>query len=350
MEKEDKMMSGRQATFMVYEFMKTNAKAGALFDLNDLMAIRLKGDKLEVFWSAREATLTGMKRMPEVDTIETLLMKQIKYSDSMKIEIAHYERHPEGHPDHTYRFLTEAIQRIINKRRQDSNRKEIELLLAGGGAALAAKGKGKGKSKGKGKYHEGEDNDGDGDDTAMPAKGKGKGKDRSGSRGKGKGKGKGKRSQSSKGKGKGKSRGRSNSPAGGKGSGICFYFSKGTCTRGKDCPYSHEAQANAAPAEGKAEAKPKAKPKAKAAAAIALPAVLRTILTAASVLSAGAQACAAPIASVSFGKNKHCFHSGLWMDGAIASNFTRPFLHKSLYLHRRLRRRWKDSGSQSSYA
>ena len=47
LEQIDQMMSGRQAVFLVYEFMRTNAKAGALFDLTDLMAVRLKGDRLE---------------------------------------------------------------------------------------------------------------------------------------------------------------------------------------------------------------------------------------------------------------------------------------------------------------
>jgi hypothetical protein len=150
LEQVDIMMSGRQAAWMVYEFMKTNAKAGALFDLNDLMSIRLKGDKLEDFWSSWEATPTGMKKKPDDDTVETLFLKRLKFSDSMKIELAHYERHPEGHADHTYDFLTGAVNRIINKRRQDLNRKEIENLLSGGKPPALAAEKGKGK-KGKGK-------------------------------------------------------------------------------------------------------------------------------------------------------------------------------------------------------
>ena len=217
----DVMMTGRQAAWMVYEYMKTNAKAGALFDLNDLMSIRLKGDRLEYYWASWESTLTGMKKKPDDDTVETLFLKQVKYSDSMKIELAHYERHPDGHPDHSYSFLTLAIQRIINKRRQDTNRKEIETLLSGGRPpALAADEKGKGKGKGKGKYK-----DKDTDADAAPAKGKGKSKGkgkgksrgRSGSKGKGKG-----RSKSPKGKGKGGKRDRSNSPTGSKGDGLCY--------------------------------------------------------------------------------------------------------------------------------
>jgi len=49
LEQVDIMMSGRQAVWMVYEFMKTNAKAGALLNLSDLMSIRLQGDRLEEF-------------------------------------------------------------------------------------------------------------------------------------------------------------------------------------------------------------------------------------------------------------------------------------------------------------
>ena len=111
----------------------------------DLIDIRLRGDKLERFRSTWEVTLAGMQRRPECDTVETLLLKQIRLSDFMQIEIARYDRHPDRRPHHTHTFLAEAIQLIIHKRRQDVSRKETKQLLAGGGAAMPAKVKEKGK-------------------------------------------------------------------------------------------------------------------------------------------------------------------------------------------------------------
>ena len=119
------MFRGRQALFMVYQAMKVSEQAGALFDITDLMAVRLNGDKLEGFLNSWDATLTGMRSVPDPQTKEALFLKQLKRSESMKVETAHYERHEIDHPDHSYEFLLSAVKRIIQKRRQDANRKNI---------------------------------------------------------------------------------------------------------------------------------------------------------------------------------------------------------------------------------
>ena len=68
----------------------------------------------------------------------------------MKTEVSHYDRCEIGHPDHTYDFLLTSFKKLIQRRRQDRNRQEIEAHLGGGNlpALAAAKGKGKGKGKG----------------------------------------------------------------------------------------------------------------------------------------------------------------------------------------------------------
>ena len=148
---EGKMLRGRQALFIIYEYMRVSELAGALYDLSDLMAVRLNQDKLESFLNTWESTLTGMKQLPDPNTKEVLFLKQLRRSDSMKVEIAHYDRADVGTPDHSYEFLMNSVKKLIQRRRQEHNRKEIELYLGGGKApALAAEGKG-GKGKGKGK-------------------------------------------------------------------------------------------------------------------------------------------------------------------------------------------------------
>ena len=253
--KQGKMFRGRQALFMVYQAMKVSEQAGALFDITDLMAVRLNGDKLEGFLNSWDATLTGMRSVPDPQTKEALFLKQVKRSESMKVEIAHYERHEIDHPDHSYEFLLSAVKRIIQKRRQDANRKNIEDALGGGkGAALPAKGKGKAKGicyeyRDTGKCTKPGCTYSHGEDSAPAEGGKGKGKrGRSRSRSSSKGKGRGKRGRSNtppgKGKGKsGKSRSRSSSPKK-----VCWFYLNGHCKFGKSCNNLHEKEA--APAEG----------------------------------------------------------------------------------------------------
>ena len=247
------MLRGRQALRMVYDYMKVSEQAGALFDISDLMAVRLIGDKLESFLHNWESTLTGMKNAPDPETKEVLFLKQLQRADIMKAEVAHYERHEIGHPDHSYAFLLAALKRKIQKKRQDDNRKVIEAAHGGGKPALAAKGKGKG-DKGKGicfKFRDTGKCDRENCPyqhvkAAAPAAGKGqnkRGRSRSpkGSRG---------RSNTPKGKGRGSSpRGRSNSRDGKKT--PCWHFQNGKCRFGDKCFNLHAKAAAPAPAKKK---------------------------------------------------------------------------------------------------
>ena len=277
--KRGKMFRGRQAVFMVYEYMRVSEQAGALYDISDLMAVKLHNDKLEGFLQSWESILTGMKSAPDPETKEVLFLKQLQHSDQMKAEVAHYERHELGHLDHTYDFLMAAVKRRIQKKRQDKNRKAIEAALGGTKTPAApAKGKGKGKAKGicyafrdYGKCDK-EDCQYRHESNAAPAKGGGKGKGRSKSP---KGKGRG-RSNSPKGKGKGKSRDRSPSAGGNK---VCWFFLQGSCKFGDKCASKHTKPAAPAPKKKSKKKKansdsesdsvqpePKAKARAKAAA------------------------------------------------------------------------------------
>ena len=296
--RKGKMLRGRQAVWLVYQYMKVSEQAGALYDISDLMGVRLYHDKLEPFLQSWQAVLTGMRSPPDPETQEVLFYKQLQHSDQLKSEVAHYERHEIGHSDHSYEFLLAAVKRRIQKRRQDKNRKALEAAL-GGSKTPAAPAKGKGKGKGicyafrdRGKC--------DKDDcpyrhetSAAPAKGSGKRGRSKSPKGKGRG-----RSNSPKGKGKGRSRERSSS----NGDQVCWYFLKGHCKFGDKCSSKHTKPA--APAtknknkkKGKGEQtdsdsdsarpEPKAKAKAKSNAAPAIrgPGPIGRVVLAASMLA-----------------------------------------------------------------
>ena len=238
--KVGRMLRGRQALRMIYNYMKVSEQAGALFDISDLMNVRLQGDRLETFLHNWESTLTGMKNQPDPETKEVLFFRQLQRSDSLKAEVAHYERHELGHPDHSYNFLLTSIKRKIQKRRQDDNRKTIEHAHGGGKSpALPAQGKGKGENN-KGICYRFRDT-GKCDRENCPYS---HGKNAAPASNKGKGKGKRGRSKSPNG-----SRGRSNTPRGRSRSNSpggrsnsrhrkkqqCWHFQNGKCKYGDKC-------------------------------------------------------------------------------------------------------------------
>ena len=64
-QKEARLAKGRQLLLMVYEHYKLNEELGAVYDINDLMAVTVRGgSKLEHFLITWDATLAGMKIPP----------------------------------------------------------------------------------------------------------------------------------------------------------------------------------------------------------------------------------------------------------------------------------------------
>jgi hypothetical protein len=95
--KEGRMVRGRQLLFLIYQRYKTAEQAGALFNITDLMKVRLnKGPdpmkSLEGFLNAWETTLADMSAMPAETHLEHLFLEQVKHSPVLTAEIAHYHR------------------------------------------------------------------------------------------------------------------------------------------------------------------------------------------------------------------------------------------------------------------
>jgi hypothetical protein len=65
-DKKDKMITGRQLLRLIWEQCKVDEASGALYDLTDLMAVKMKGDNpgpklLSAFMTCWESTLEHMK-------------------------------------------------------------------------------------------------------------------------------------------------------------------------------------------------------------------------------------------------------------------------------------------------
>jgi hypothetical protein len=137
---------------MVYEHYKLNEELGAVYDINDLMAVTLKGDsKLEHFLITWDATLAVIKIPPGRDVYEPLFLNQLRKSQALKEEIAHYDRSERGDANghRSYEVLYRSCQKYLERLRHDANRRAHVKSLTEGGAhapALAVR-EGRGKEK-----------------------------------------------------------------------------------------------------------------------------------------------------------------------------------------------------------
>ena len=95
---------------IIYDHHKLSEDAGALYELTDLMKVKMKGDRpnhtqLTNFRHVWQHTLAGMKTSPTLDILETFVHERFRDCDCLKEDIANYERFASVHEDKSYKFL-----------------------------------------------------------------------------------------------------------------------------------------------------------------------------------------------------------------------------------------------------
>ena len=181
---------GRYVLLMFEDYFKTSEEAGSLYRVEDLLGVVKVGDTvqdLRKFINKWDATLAGMAVTPDDAVLRDISLRQIRPSQLLKYDIEMFDRAHEKSHEKSYSFLHQSMKNLIDRERLRENRNRI-----------AEKNKAGIK-----------------DTKAAPAKGDGRG-GRKGS----------------------PSRGRSQE-RGGKGDKICYKFQKGTCDKGKKCPFKH---------------------------------------------------------------------------------------------------------------
>ena len=77
--KEGVLLQRRQALYMVYLWFKMNQEVGALFNIADLMAVKInKSFDLSSFLTAWETILSGMDREPDIDSMHYLFLQNVE--------------------------------------------------------------------------------------------------------------------------------------------------------------------------------------------------------------------------------------------------------------------------------
>ena len=272
--KETRTARGMELAFLFFKYFQASFGAQSLYGMQHLTSLKLKDGNLEFFQTNWHATLSALTIVPEDMWLEQLYYQQIRYHKGIAEDINHYDRledRPE-HPDRSYKYLHDAVERFINRQNRLRAQKSLDQGMGlaqpnnpNHSLPIAEKGKDKedrgiGKTKGKSKDNPSigpKPKGKDGKSFESGAKGvKGKTKD------KGKGKPKGKTNKGDKGNGKGKGEAKGGKQ---KSDLPCFQHQKGQCTMGDSCQYSHDVSAapNASPST-----QPGGKPPVRAAAAL----------------------------------------------------------------------------------
>lgn len=143
MEKEGKIMSGRQAGRLVHLDFTTDKVASQMFNTTHLHELVYPGDDhLEQFIGDWFAILSHQEQpVPELQ-LERIFYKKICNSKRLKHYIDYYNRIGEDHEDHCYRYLLESCEQSIAKAKRDNN---LTALVHAASTSNSTVGAGKGK-------------------------------------------------------------------------------------------------------------------------------------------------------------------------------------------------------------
>ena len=214
---------GRQALLMIHKHFSTSRKHGALYDIEDLMAVTLVNDDLRGFITRWDAVSAGMTSEPDMMWKQAYFHNAIKNFKPLSHDLAVYDRTPEGEPNRSYDFLMKAARDYLERKRLEKMRQATKKSVSGKRDATPAPTRPPSAGKATGICYD------------FQAGKCTRGKDcryRHEKADKGKGGGK-------KGKSRSKSRGTSRSLSPGSRNQVCKFWKAGKCQRGSDCAFQH---------------------------------------------------------------------------------------------------------------
>ena len=113
------LLKGRQVLHVIYEYYRVAEADGAILEFEDLAGLRMKGNNLEEFSNVWESTLTAMKKVPDVEILESLFRAQIRNHPSLREHMAYYDRLEHGNPERNYDYLVKLVNQHLRQRRRE---------------------------------------------------------------------------------------------------------------------------------------------------------------------------------------------------------------------------------------
>ena len=244
-EKAKEPIKGRQILLLFHEYFATSIKHGAIYDVEDLICVKMVNEDLKGFVTRWESVIAGMRTEVDKKWLEAYFHLAVRNFKPLAHDLAIYERASEGSAEKTYDFLIKSAKAYLERKRLEKMRDATKRSL--GGKDPAAPVIDPSDKKPKGVCYEFQ-NKGKCSRRDCPFKHE---KPRESSKGRPKGGGKGRSSSS---------RGRSLTP--GSRSEVCKFWKSGDCHRGKNCAFKHpDRSSTPAPSDDRKKRKKKKKEK-----------------------------------------------------------------------------------------
>ena len=125
------LLTGRQAFFTVHAEFAIDDEHGALYDLSDLMLLRFKSDdQAPRILNLCQHTVQGVLEKQPGSNLMTLLKAQLENSPALKLDMAHFNRLPQGDLERTTTIPHDLPHMLRGHRQEEAERGRVALQAA----------------------------------------------------------------------------------------------------------------------------------------------------------------------------------------------------------------------------
>ena len=130
-EKAKEPIKGRQILLLFYEYFATSIKHGAIYDVEDLICVKMVNEDLKGFVTRWESVFAGMRTEVDKKWLEAYFHLAVKNFKPLAHDLAIYERASEGSAEKTYDFLIKSAKAYLERKRLEKMRDATKRSLGG---------------------------------------------------------------------------------------------------------------------------------------------------------------------------------------------------------------------------
>ena len=102
-----------------------------MYDMADLMGVKIRGDNLENFLNTWDMVMPGMRSEVTEECMRVLCLENIRKCGFLRVELAHVDRFEISHPQRNYNWLMDMCRKYLERQRLELNRLATRRALAG---------------------------------------------------------------------------------------------------------------------------------------------------------------------------------------------------------------------------
>ncbi|MEM1009083.1 MAG: hypothetical protein AAGJ35_08770, partial [Myxococcota bacterium] len=120
---QQRVLTGRATLWLIFDVYKVDAN-NAQLDFSALHKVKFSGT-LESFQLQWQWVIAGLSEMPSDRQLESVLVEELRKVPDLRPELSYYDRLDFGHPDRSYTYLVNIMERCATRMARNRTTKQI---------------------------------------------------------------------------------------------------------------------------------------------------------------------------------------------------------------------------------